>query len=187
VRFPPGTKQYPAILAEGVLTLRSPGDTVRQWVKRSSTLDSSFLALSHGVTLLSPVVVEAPRADERLRDVGFIQRMQSLSGTFITREDIVRQNPETTADLLRRVPGFRVGSGGVVSAPRETQTLCAGVAYYIDGVHADGSELSFVLPNAVAGIEVYTSAATVPIQYQFVGHPRCGVILIWTVEGGRIQ
>ena len=183
VRFPPGTRQFPAGLSEGILTLRSPGDTVRQWVKRSETVDSNFIALAHGVTLLSPVIVEASRVEQRLSDVGFISRAQALSGTFLTREDIVRQNPRNTAELLRRIPGFSVSSSGEVRAPREN--LCGGVEYFVDGVHADGSHVAFVLPSAVAGMEVYTSAAAVPIQYQIAANPRCGVILIWTVDGGR--
>jgi hypothetical protein len=135
--------------------------------------------------LLSPVVVEAPRVDERLHGVGFMSRMQALSGTFITREEIVKRNPRNTSDLLRRIPGFRVSEMGEVSAPRSTQTLCSGVDYFIDGVHADGSEIAFVLPRAVAGMEVYSSAAAVPIQYQLAAQPRCGVVLIWTIDGGR--
>lgn len=180
-RFPPGTRQYSASLSPGVLTVRSPGDTIRQWIKQSETLDSSFIALARGVTVLSPVIVEAPRLEERLQDVGFLNRRQTLAGTFLTREDIARQNPETTADVLRRIPGFSVSRIGHVSAPRES--MCSGVEYFVDGVHVGHSYLSAVLPSAIAGMEVYTSAAAVPIQYHLAGNPRCGVILIWTVDG----
>ncbi len=86
--------------------------------------------------------------------------------------------------MLTRIPGIGVSSDGWVSAPRHS--VCSGIGYYIDGFHADGSQVSYVLPNVPAGMEVYTSAAVVPIQYHDAGNPRCGVILIWTVDGRRV-
>lgn len=36
------------------------------------------------------------------------------------------------------------------------------IEYYVDGVFADGSIVDEVLPNAIAGMEVYSGSATIP-------------------------
>jgi hypothetical protein len=38
-------------------------------------------------------------------------------------------------------------------------------------------------PRDLAGIEIYSGAATIPLQYKF-GTTFCGVILLWTKRGG---
>jgi hypothetical protein len=157
---------------------------------RSMTVDLGEIAMSQVALELDPVLVEGEESDERLREVGFFGRRRTETGTFITYEDIVKQNPSNTAELLRRVPGFRVFVNGTVSSTRGVPSISqgfaqCGVQYYVDGVHADGSDLNTVLPRVIAGMEVYTGSASIPPIYRVSGNPKCGVVLIWTRSGGR--
>ncbi len=169
----------------------SPGTVGLEFTAtRFITVDLGEITVAPVATELDPVVVEAEALNERLSEVGFFRRRQTEKGTFITREDIVRQDPATTSELLRRVPGFRVFVDGTVSSVRGVPSISdgfsrCGVQYYIDGVHADGSDLNTVIPRAIAGMEVYTGAASIPPNYRVSGNPRCGVVLIWTRSGGR--
>jgi hypothetical protein len=159
-------------------------------VTRTVTVDLGDIAMSPVATELDPVVVAAEAMNDRLLEVGFFRRKDTEAGTFLTHEDIAQQNPRWTSELLRRIPGFRVAVGGYVSSGRGVPSIRegfsqCGVQYYVDGVHADGSNLDTVLPRAIAGMEVYTGAASIPTKFRVSGNPRCGVVLIWTQSGGR--
>jgi hypothetical protein len=181
----------------GNLTVRvrrlgySPGTVELEFtVTRPITVDLGNFTVSPMATELDPVVVEAEELNARLHKVGFLRRRQTEMGTFFTREDIVQLNPAQTSELLRRVPGFRVHVGGYVSSTRGAPSIQdgfgrCGVQYYIDGVHANGSDLNTVIPRAIAGMEVYTGTASIPPKYRVSGNPKCGVVLIWTRGGGR--
>jgi len=159
-------------------------------VTRAVTVDLGTVVLSPLVVELDPVVVEAAEVEQKLHRVGFFQRMSVEHGTFLTREDIAKQDPRNTSELVRRMPGFQVGTGGMVSSRRGVPGMAQGfstcdIEYYIDGVHADGSRVDDVLPNAIVAMEVYTGAATIPPAFRVAGNPRCGVVVIWTRTGGR--
>jgi len=157
---------------------------------RAVTVDLGTVALSPLVVELDPVVVEGAEVDLKLNRVGFFQRMSVEHGTFLTREEIARQNPRNTSELIRRMPGFRVATDGRVASRRGVPSInqefaSCDIDYYIDGVHADGSLVDDVLPNAIAAMEVYTGAATIPPAFRISGNPKCGVVVIWTRSGGR--
>jgi hypothetical protein len=181
-------QHYRAEFTPGTIRLLLPGGLTQRWdrVSPEPALDSTAIAEAtrDPATLLRPVVVEGRKVNNRLWNAGFYSRMQGEVGTFITQEEIAKQNPRTTSELLRRIPGFVVLESGTVSAPRHTK--CSGVAYYVDGVHADGSDLNAVLPPAIAGIEVYTGPATVPVAFRVITqNPACGTVLIWLRDGAR--
>jgi outer membrane receptor protein involved in Fe transport len=159
-------------------------------VNRAVTVDLGTIVLSPLVVELDPVVVEGTEVDRKLNRVGFFQRMSTEQGTFLTGDEIERQNPRNTSELVRRIPGFQVGSGGMVSSRRGVPGMSQGfstcdIEYYIDGVHADGSRVDDVLPNAIVAMEVYTGAATIPPAFRVSGNAKCGVVVIWTRTGGR--
>lgn len=158
-------------------------------VTRAVTVDLGAIALSPLVVELDPVVVEGTEVDRKLTSVGFFQRMGTEHGTFLTREEIARRNPRNTSELIRRIPGFRVAADGSVTSTRGVPSVSQGfstcdIDYYIDGVHADGSLVDDVLPNAIAAMEVYTGTATIPPAFRISGNPKCGVVVIWTRSGG---
>jgi hypothetical protein len=159
-------------------------------VSRAVTVDLGTFSIAQSATELDLVVVEAERVNERLAQVGFLRRRQTETGTFLTHEDIEQLNPTQTSELLRRVPGFRVHVSGQVSSNRGVPSIRdgfsqCGVQYYVDDVHADGSDLNTIMPRAIAGMEIYTGSASIPPKYRVAGNPKCGVVLIWTRSGGR--
>lgn len=184
-------------VAGGYLTIRvrrmgyGPGAVALEvTVSRPITVDLGEIVLNPVATELDPVVVLAEEMNERLQDVGFFRRRQTEAGTFLTHEEIMLQNPQQTSEVLRRIPGFRVYVSGYVSSARGAPSIRdgfeqCGVQYYIDGVHADGSDLNTVIPRAIAGLEVYGGSASIPPKYRISGNPKCGVVLIWTRNGGR--
>ncbi len=181
-------RRYSAHFTPGSIRLRIAGDLMQRWdrVSPEPALDSTAIARAMGdsVVELRPLVVEGRKVDAKLWDKGFYRRMQGAAGTFLTREDIDKQNPRTTSELLRRIPGFTVSETGNVSAPRGR--ACRGVSYFVDGVHADGSDLNTVLPAAIAAIEVYTGPATIPIAFRVATQdPTCGAVLIWIRDSVR--
>ncbi|HEY9226637.1 MAG TPA: TonB-dependent receptor, partial [Gemmatimonadaceae bacterium] len=125
---------------------------------------------------------------------GFEQRrLTSIGGQFITRENIEKQAPIYTTDLLRRVPGVTLtdSSGvtiaissrgmkmvqmkeGLVPVPCTMQVA-------VDGILKEGGfNLNSLNPADIHGIEVYTTATIPP---QFNGAKRdsfCGLIVFWT-------
>jgi hypothetical protein len=56
---------------------------------------------------------------------------------------------------------------------------------FLDGVRRPPSGAGIddvALPKDLAGIEIYSGAATIPLQYKTSG-ATCGVILLWTRVG----
>lgn len=133
--------------------------------------------------VMTPVVTELHQLivadhEERLRD--FYQR-KSRGGMarFIDRSEIVRRDPLFISEMLRRVPGASVraarGFGNVVRIRGCQPSL------WIDGKRMRNVEIDDIAdPDAVAGLEIYTSSASVPIEFTDPVSNMCGVILIWT-------
>jgi hypothetical protein len=52
-------------------------------------------------------------------------------------------------------------------------------AIILDGMHLRGVVLDdMIAPDAIQGIEVYDSPATVPVEFR--RGPTCGAVVIWT-------
>jgi len=145
--------------------------------------------LGRNVIPLEPLVVTA-RMNSLM--AGFHQRRNGGGlGTFLTREEIDARGAGRTTDLLRDMPGVRIEferwgvgpsivmQGGFGPCPP---------AIFVDGIQMTqfsgvGSSLDdYITPERIEGIEVYTSFSTVPAQYH---SGMCGVILVWTRQGGR--
>lgn len=150
---------------------------------------------------LAEVEIAAPQpAPAILR--GFYERRAQASGHFITREEIERSQPRLFTDLLRTVPGLRFqavrGPSGSSFVAQSGRTAVAGggnlsgnpcrILYYVDGVRfpveGDHGINGFVQPEDVAGVEVYSGTARVPVQFHSEA-AHCGVIVIWTYPAER--
>ena len=114
-------------------------------------------------------------------------RRTNLQGRFLTLSEIQRSNAKQTSDLLPLLGGYvMMGRGRLVKMsetdydPPGTHS-CRGANVVIDGV--DGLEVDDVLPNQIAGIELYKNAASAPLQY--AGRADCGLIVIWLRPGPR--
>jgi hypothetical protein len=127
---------------------------------------------------LEKVIVLARVAASNGRLKEFYERKARVGGwgTFIDREEIERQSPTWTSDLLRMTPGVRLiptHTGNVVRLRGCAPTL------WMDGYPLHGAELDqVVFPNEIAGIEVYNSSAGMPVE--FTDASGCGAIVVWT-------
>ena len=91
---------------------------------------------------LAPVVVTAAQRDRALDHVGFYQRSQHNVGHYLTAEHISRMSDFRFTDLLRGIPGLRVGidkyGEDVVASPRAGGSMLnptyGCVQYFVDGI-----------------------------------------------------
>ena len=147
----------------------SPGDTARP-----------ALALQRAVTTLDTVAIKAQRLAPAMQE--FEARRKLGFGHFITQTEIDEQNPRLLSDVLVGVPSVAVGPLG--GWPSNIRSGCPFVVF-IDGVRLPtGFDFDGISPpKGIAGIEIYSGAATIPVQYKPTSGSFCGVILLWTRVG----
>ena len=100
------------------------------------------IRLKEAVPVLAAVNVNATERDRALHQVGFDQRSQHSVGHFLTGEQIAKQGDFRFTDLLRGIPGIRVGidkyGEDVVSSGRAGGSMLnqtyACVQYFVDGI-----------------------------------------------------
>ena len=142
-----------------------------------------FFSLAPMAMELAPVLIEAMERKYTAKMAGFAERMQAQgapASSFITREEIERENPMRVSDLLRK------------RSARAQQ--CANGSIYVDGVlwepmtvraRRDVTRMAtdeFPVSELEA-IEVYSGAGQIPTQYnrtQANGKPPGCVVLLWT-------
>ncbi|HEY5491861.1 MAG TPA: TonB family protein [Gemmatimonadaceae bacterium] len=133
---------------------------------------------------LEQITVTARREPYDARLAGFRERSLKRVGTFITRERIEASSSSNFSDLLRSVPGVRVGSvnSGFQNSVRFRGADCAPVVF-IDGFPATAGEfdVDVIDPASVEGVEIYMGMLTVPPEFvapRALEH--CGVIAVWS-------
>jgi hypothetical protein len=154
---------------------------------------------------LEPLVV-VTRARLSTRLAGYRERLQRGSfGSFITREEIERRPTATVTDLIRPMAGVTIVDVARGARPdhlarliamrglRSGEVPGAGEANHclpsvlVDGVRVEQSVDfpidDFIRANELEGIEIYSSAGQVPVQYQQTGRVACGAVLLWTRAG----
>lgn len=160
---------------------------------------SDTVRLSYSLTR-SSLTLDTVRVRERrvtLRMLEFEQRRLLGVGQFITREQIEKRGSTSTADYLRILKGVDVSpiagdqfSGRIALSRREGGSLggegagaCA-MQVLLDGIVMPRFFNLDLLPppKQIAGIEVYSGAATVPPQFSGADR-RCGLIAVWTRDG----
>jgi hypothetical protein len=146
---------------------------------------------------LEPIEVSVESRNLDLELSGFYDRREHTSGYFITREKIEERAPYYTTDLFQGMAGVKVLSSGWVgtqhavlltgSRQYTNQPVCY-PSVWMDGqmVHqGEGIEPAYldnlIRPEEIAGVEVYNSPASVPLQYHL--YSACGVIVMWTRYG----
>jgi hypothetical protein len=167
---------------------------------------SLTLALAVAPFQAAPLEVSVEGRDYDLELSGFYDREESTSGVFITPEDIEDRRPTFTTDLFRGIPGTKVAGGlgfGTQAAvvlqgsrslsllEHNPQNECY-PAIWIDGQMVHSGSVGFmedepafvddlIRPDQIAGVEVYSGAARVPVQFNL--YSACGVIVFWTKRG----
>lgn len=150
---------------QDTLTLQTPEDAEITAYMTSEVVD------------IDPILVTAARtAAFYLRD--FERRRSTGSGTFITRSEIQRANPNSTSEMLQRMGRVRVVRGRQGEANLFMRGMCR-PQVFVDGalLNEAVSIDSATLPEDIAAVEIYSDAG-IPIQYAI--QAPCGVILVWT-------
>jgi Carboxypeptidase regulatory-like domain/TonB-dependent Receptor Plug Domain len=146
------------------------------------TLRPSF-SLHRVTPELGTVRASAVRATTRLGE--FEERRARKVGHFLTEDEIDRRNPISIADMLRSVLSVQIEERG----PARKAFSMRSVAHcpfqiFVDGlIFSDSGTLTNApSPKEIAGVEIYSGPATVPLEYKR-HDTMCGVILIWTKGG----
>jgi hypothetical protein len=164
-------------------------------VPPSDTLRLAYTLL-RSANLMDTVRVRDRRITMRMLD--FEKRRLEGVGQFVTQEEIERRGSLQTSDFLRYMRGVQVSvnttqmfGGTQVYSRREgggfdanqQQQYCP-MQVYLDGIILPAYFNLDLLPppKQVAGIEVYSGAATVPPMFSGPDR-RCGVVAIWTRDG----
>jgi hypothetical protein len=117
---------------------------------------------------------------------GFYRRMSYGIGRFFTAADIEQRNAMRMTDLLRMIPGMRIDNRGFTSSVRIRGSRCAPLVW-LDGqpMYAGEVDVDNFDPRTFDGVEVYSGAASVPVEFQ--GNQRmssaCGTIVLWSKRG----
>ena len=137
------------------------------------------------------------------RMTGFYRRRDiGAGGHFFTRDQIKSMGAQKVTDVVRRVPGTVIfseenvnvdplnpGAGFIGRTPvsivfgrtgyARAGEPCTPLIFVNDMVIAT-DDFDFLLPaGQIAGMEVYTSPASIPVEYNRRGSG-CGVIVVWT-------
>lgn len=153
------------------------------------TLRPAF-ALHRVVAELDTVRASAAYARTRLGE--FDERRAAKVGHFITADEIDKRNPVYLSDMLRSVLSVNIietpTSRAAVSKRSPVASFRSATCpfqIFVDGlIFSESGDLTNVPPPSnIAGVEVYSGPATIPLQYK--RHDSlCGIILIWTKDGG---
>ena len=156
---------------------------VAMGVAESDTLRPSF-ELRRIVTALDTMIVTAKSAVTRLQE--FAQRRAGGEGHFITADEIDRRGSVYVADIIRIEPSVGIAErrAGIQVAYNLRSMGGCPFQLFLDGMPMPHAQNLAELPppKDLAGIEIYSGAATIPLQYKF-GDAFCGVILLWTKSG----
>jgi TonB family protein len=145
--------------------------------------------LVRAVQLLATVVVEGDAPDARSISAQVHERQKrSANGYFLFREDIEKMQIIRSSEVLRRLPGVHVTAGGIGHADVRLRANACAPLFWMDGTPLVGApfDIDELSPNTIEAIEVYSSAATVPVEFRGpIRAQGCGSIVIWTREGER--
>lgn len=155
--------------------------SLRVEIAAGDTLRPS-ISLQPAATILDTVAVKAQRLSPTMEE--FEVRRKAGLGHFFTQAEIDKRNVADLSDLLGTVPSVAVKAGAWPINRRDSGSTCRYVVF-LDGVRRPptGAGIdALAVPKDLAGIEIYSSPATIPLQYKTSG-ASCGVILLWTRVG----
>jgi CarboxypepD_reg-like domain len=162
-------------------------------VAAGDTLRGSF-ALERIVPALDTVVVAAREPDTPLSE--FEQRRHQGVGQFMTRDEIQKLHFVEMSTYLLTFRSTALVDGILMNQRARPLRNCP-FQFFIDGVLVNTPKVDVHLPrpDELEGIEVYSGAATIPLQYKAFGGLQgsdgvlgngggfCGVVLLWTRRG----
>jgi hypothetical protein len=174
---PTGTRML-EIRAVGYYPVRQPVDVV-------ADAPPVHVAMFTLKAMLDTVKVAATRSSHRMI-TGFDDRHRSGAGTYLTPADVAKHKPIVASDLFRFVPGIKIENVGRFGDRRffmrgAFSERCNPEVYvndhYMSHIGADDVD-SWVRPNEIEGIEIYSEASVPPQFHRSMSD--CGAIVIWT-------
>jgi hypothetical protein len=159
-------------------------DSVQVTVNAGETVESTVQLERIAVELDRVQVIG--RRDVTGPMAGFYKRMGQGAGRFFTASDIERRNASRMSDMFRMIPGMRIESRGFQSAIRMRGSRCAPLVWLdAQPLFAGEVDLDAFDPRTFEGMEIYSGAASVPVEFQ--GNQRmssaCGTIVLWSKRG----
>jgi hypothetical protein len=159
-------------------------------VAAGDTLRGSF-ALERIVPALDTVVVAAREPNTFLSE--FDQRRRLGVGQFMTRAEIEKLHFVETVDYLLAFRSTQLIGNRLLNR-RDRPLMDCPFQFFLDGILVNTPDVYSQLPHPeeLEGIEVYSGASTIPLQYKPVGDgggtrsvslsggASCGVVLLWT-------
>jgi hypothetical protein len=117
---------------------------------------------------------------------GFYRRMDFGNGRFFTAAELDRRNTTRLTDVLRMVPGLRIETRGFTNSVRMRGSRCAPLVWLDNQpLYAGEIDLDSFDARSFDGVEVYSGASSVPVEFQ--GNQRmssaCGTIVLWSKRG----
>ncbi|HJQ19831.1 MAG TPA: carboxypeptidase regulatory-like domain-containing protein [Gemmatimonadaceae bacterium] len=153
--------------------------TVSLAVGRTESLHVVLALLPHdlpGITIDQDEILRT-----RLPD--YYRHRATGNGFFFDRRDIESRNVQYITDLLRNVPGLRLGqdrSGRATVRNARSVGACP-PDVWVDGIRAEGFSIDDIGVHDVEALEVYRGPSGLPPELNDrLGHPACGSIVIWT-------
>jgi len=116
----------------------------------------------------------------------FYRHRQVGIGTFMDRQEIEAKHVNRMSDLMRRLPGTRIGSdrGSRQATLRMGRSLGGRDCppdMWVDGVRASGLNVDDIPLGDVEAVELYRGPAGIPPEMNNrLGNPACGALVIWT-------
>ena len=149
----------------------------------------AVFSLSETVLRVSDIEVEVERSPLRYTLSEFERRRKTANGYFVTPEMIERQDPVYPSDILRRVPGVSVGARvqGEAEIRFVHSTVNCYPNLYLNGTFWPRHNLDELSPEQILALEVYRGTSEVPLRFQGPGRADCGVIVVWTRQGGAMD
>ena len=160
-------------------------ETLNVRVDETNTLVEA-LGLRRIALPLQAVVVHG-RRDLRGPMAGFYARLERGHGRFLTQEQIDRSTARRMSDLLRGIPGLRIDQRRFGNQSYRLRGATIAPLVWLDGIPMGAAEVDLdnFDPRTFAGIEIYSGAATVPVE--FAGSRTMstsgGSIVLWTRQG----
>lgn len=129
------------------------------------------------------VTVRTPRWRKRL--TGFERRRRRGIGYFLGPEEIGEARARQSTDLLRKVPGLRVGSDGTPEVSvRVGRTIreCE-PTIWINGHQLMDYNFNDIPVDGLLAVEVFRGRSEVPARFLVPGGGQCAAIVAWIRAG----
>jgi TonB family protein len=134
-----------------------------------------------------PAIVIRGRADLIGPMAGFHARRERGHGRFFTEEQLAKGNVRRMTDLLRGVPGLRIGQRRNGDKTVRMRGSSVAPLVWLDGAPLGAGEVDLDVfdPRSFAGIEIYGGPAGVPVEFSggMTNSTTGGAIVLWTRQG----